>query len=114
MTTFRKGDVVLVPFDFTDRTGSKWRPAVVVSSDRYNAETPDVMIASITGNTRGLPHPGDHPLAEWRAAGLLRPSVVPSKIATIENRLVGRQLGALARTDLEGLASGLRDALGLN
>ena len=112
MTTFHKGDVVLVPFDFTDRSGSKWRPAVVVSSNRYNAETPDVLVASITGNTRALRHPGDHPLSEWRAAGLVTPSLAQTKIATIENRLVGRKLGTLASTDLASLESGLREAFG--
>lgn len=31
------GDVVLVPFPFTDQSGIKKRPAVVVSSQKYNA-----------------------------------------------------------------------------
>jgi mRNA-degrading endonuclease toxin of MazEF toxin-antitoxin module len=59
MTTYRRVDVVLVPFDFTDRSGSKWRPAVVISSDRYNTDTPDVVVASITSNLQAVPHPGD-------------------------------------------------------
>ena len=76
MTTYRKGDVVLVPFDFTDRSGSKWRPAVVISSDRYNRETPDVLIASITGNLNAIPHPGDWRIGAWQAAGLLRSCLI--------------------------------------
>ena len=64
MTAYRRGDVVLVPFDFTDRSGSKWRPAVIVSGQRYNRQTPDVLIASITGNLRAMPHPGDHRLGD--------------------------------------------------
>lgn len=113
MTTYRKGDVVPVPFDFTDGSGTKWRPAVVISDERYNADTPDVLIASVTGNTRALPHPGDHTLTEWRPAGLLMPSIAQTKIATIENRLVRRKLGALASSDLAALESGLRQAMGL-
>ena len=31
MIANRRGDIVLVPFDFTDRSGAQWRPAVVVS-----------------------------------------------------------------------------------
>ena len=40
MTGFRFGDVLLVPFPFTDQTGAKQRPAVVCNSDRYKRERP--------------------------------------------------------------------------
>ena len=39
------GDVVLVPFPFTDQTASKKRPAVVVSADAYHHRRPDVIKA---------------------------------------------------------------------
>ena len=113
MTTFRKGDVVLVPFDFTDRSGAKWRPAVIVSSNDYNQKTPDVLIASITGNLRAIPHPGDRRLADWQAAGLVKPSLAQTKIATIEASLIGRKLGTLSSADMNVLEQGLREALGL-
>jgi hypothetical protein len=38
----RFGDVIVVPFPFTDQTAIKRRPAVVVSSERYNRERPDL------------------------------------------------------------------------
>ncbi len=62
---------------------------------------------------RALPHLGDHPLPDWQAAGLLRPSLVQTKLATIEASLVGRQLGSLTASDLAALAQGLRTALDL-
>jgi len=37
-TGYSFGDVVLVPFPFTDQTGLKKRPAVVVSSTTYHEE----------------------------------------------------------------------------
>ncbi len=114
MTTCRRGDVVLVPFDFTDGSGSKWRPAVVVSSDRYNRESPDVMIASITGNLKAVAHPGDWTLANWQTAGLLKPSLAQTKIATIEATIVGRRLGTLSASDMAAVTRGLREALALD
>ena len=113
MTAHRKGDVVLVPFGFTDQSGSKWRPAVVVSGDRYNAETPDVLIASITGNLRAIPYPGDHQIRAWQTAGLLMPSLAQTKIAAVEASIVGRRLGALAGADMAAFERGLREALDL-
>ena len=112
-TPLRRGDIVLVPFDFTNRSGTKWRPAIVVSSNRYNRATPDVVVASVTGNLRAIRHPGDCLLTDWQAAGLLKPSLAQTKLATIEASVVGRRLGSLSSQDLAAFEAGLREALGL-
>jgi mRNA interferase MazF len=36
MTDYKFGDIVLVPFPFTDQTTTKKRPAIIVSSNAYN------------------------------------------------------------------------------
>ena len=48
---FSFGDVVLVPFPFTDQSGTKKRPAVVVSSHSYNASRRHIVIMAITSQT---------------------------------------------------------------
>ena len=48
MTTYKPGDILLVPFPFTDHTATKQRPAVVLSSELYNRSNPDLIIAPIT------------------------------------------------------------------
>ncbi len=45
---YRKGEIVLVNFPFTDFSMSKVRPAMVVSSNLYHAEKPDLMLAALT------------------------------------------------------------------
>src|SRR5262249_15589307 len=42
------GDVVLVPFPFTDLSNAKQRPALVVSGDAFNSTREDVLVAAIT------------------------------------------------------------------
>ena len=113
-TIWSRGDVVLVPVGFTDQSGAKRRPAIVVSSDEYNAQSPDVMIASVTSNLLAIRHPGDHLIRDWQAAGLLRPSLVQTKIATVEATIIDRRLGRLSGDDLTVLDRGLREALGLS
>lgn len=113
MTVYVKGDVVLVSMDFTDRSGSKLRPAVVVSGEEYNRATPDVLIASVTGNLGAVSHPGDHRIARWEAAGLLKPSLAQAKLATVETSIIRRKLGTLDAADLTSLSSGLKKAMEL-
>lgn len=112
-SSYSRGDVVLVPMDFTDRSGSKVRPAVVVSTEDYNTASPDVLIVSITSNRKALPHPGDHNIQQWKAANLLKPSLAQTKLATVEAHIIHRKLGTLHAEDLDALDAGLREALGL-
>jgi mRNA-degrading endonuclease toxin of MazEF toxin-antitoxin module len=42
----KRGDVIIVDFLFSDRTGSKVRPALVVQADDFNARLSDTIIGS--------------------------------------------------------------------
>ncbi len=110
MTTYDKGDVVLVSMPFTDRSGSKVRPSVIVSGEEYNRRTPDVLIASVTGNLGAAPHPGDHRVSGWKSAGLLKPSMAQTKIAAVATSVVRRKIGRLDAADLTAFSSGLKKA----
>jgi mRNA interferase MazF len=48
----QRGDVVMVDWLFSDRTGSKRRPALVVQADVYNTSLDDTILAMITGSAR--------------------------------------------------------------
>jgi mRNA interferase MazF len=108
----RRGDVILVPIDFTNRAGSKIRPAIVVSDADYNRR-PDRIIISVTSNLGTLPHPGDHVLVHWQAAGLKAPSLAQMKLSTVEASIIRRTVGRLHPNDLAAVNRGLAEALGL-
>jgi len=95
------GDVVLVPFPFTDQTVSKKRPAVVVSSDAYHRDRPDVIVAV-----------GDVLIEDWREAGLVKASLIKPVFTTVEQRLILRKLGALQPTDLVALRTAIQQVIG--
>jgi hypothetical protein len=60
------GDVVLVPFPFTDQSGTKKRPAVVVSSDGYNASRRDIVIMAVTSQVRTPLGFGEGMIDDWQ------------------------------------------------
>ena len=94
------GEVVLVPFPFTDHSGTKKRPAVIVSSSGYNANRRDLVIMAITSQVRTPPGFGEALVTDWQAAGLIKPSVLKPVFTTIEQELVLRTMGKLSDVDL--------------
>lgn len=101
--THAHGEVVLVPFPFTDQSGAKKRPAVVISSDDYNASRRDCVIMAITSQVRTPLGFGEALVADWQSAGLIKPSVLKPVFTTIEQSLVVSTLGTLSATDLRVL-----------
>lgn len=112
MTSYKFGDVLLVPFPFTDLSGSKQRPAVVINSTRYSRERPDLMLMPITSQNPGATRFGDFPVSDIQAAGLIVPGVIKPLIFTIEAKLVRKHLGALTEDDQRTLRQTIAQLIG--
>ena len=106
------GDVVLVPFPFTNQAASKQRPAVIVSAGPYNRVKPDVVVMAITSQFRPSPALGEVWLGQWQTAGLLKPSAIKPVFATIEQPLVIRKLGKLSAGDQAALRKAIAETIG--
>jgi len=82
---FSFGDVVLVPFPFTDQSGTKKRPPL------------------------GF---GESMVADWQGAGLVKESVLKPVFTTIEQGLVIRVMGHLSAADIKILREVVADVIG--
>ena len=51
-TTYKQGDIVLIPFPYSDLTGVKQRPALIISNEMLN-KTQDRICCLITSNETG-------------------------------------------------------------
>ena len=111
-TTYSFGDLVLVPFPFTDQTSHKKRPATIISTPAYNAAKPDVVIMAVTSRVESMQTLGEFSIGGWRQAGLLRPSVVKPVITTIEKGLVIKKLGQLQAADQDQLRRIVKTIIG--
>jgi mRNA interferase MazF len=112
MTGYRRGDVVLVGFVYSDESGKKLRPAVIISSLAYHRGRREVIVAAITSNVSRR-HYGDHLIGDWTGAGLLFPSLVTGIVRTIAGTMIDRKLGSMAKPDMDAVDSELRRALDL-
>ena len=109
MPSSSKSDVVLVRYPFSDLTGAKVRPAVVVNAPHSSQ---DLLIVPLTSRTASL-LAGEFVLAEWRAAGLNVATAVKRGIYTVRQNLLMKTIGKLADVNAESLENSLRGWLSL-
>lgn len=112
----RRGDVVLVPFPFADLTGSKVRPAVIVSADPQGPELIIAFITSVLSNRslRGAEVELSRSDPEFLATGLKSDSLIRTdKLVTLLRTMVSRRLGVIGPATHVKLAATLRAAFGL-
>jgi mRNA interferase MazF len=112
--TYSFGDVLLVPFPFTNQRMAKKRPAIVVSSDRYNQQHIDLILMAVTSQTGSLTYTDNLVIHSWQQAGLLKPSVIKPIIMTAESNLILKKLGTLTLSDQQALQKLISQILGLS
>ncbi len=107
----KAGDVVIVQFQ--GARGSKRRPALIISSDTYINERPDVILAVITTNTEAATAKSDHLLQDWELAGLNKASAVRAFLGTYRQSEVSAAIGKLSGRDWTQVQMALRRALAI-
>ena len=113
MPAFERGDIVRVPFPYTDRDTRQHRPALVVSDGPVGDRGSLLWVLMIT-SAENRPWSGDVSLARgYKGMGLPAPSLIrTTKIATIETRHADL-LGRLNTRRLGEVETALGNHLGL-
>lgn len=110
----KRGEVVLVDFPFSDGSGSKNRPALVVQSDALNKASRDTILATITTLTRPGPTVVAIDPKENLHSGLrLACAVRVDNMHTVEQQLILGSIGYLSRQTMQKVDACLKKALGL-
>jgi mRNA interferase MazF len=110
--TYKKYDVVTVPFPFTDSAMQKRRPALVLSDyATFNAKIGHSVMAMITSE-KNAPWPLDVKIGDLKQAGLPAPSVVRLKLFTLDHRFVVARVGALSDSDRIRVEASIHALLG--
>lgn len=96
-----RGEVVFVDYPYSDRTGSKVRPCLVIQTDQNNSRLDDTIVVTITSRTaRAAIEPTqlliDIASAAGKQSGLLFTSAIQCEnILTVDSNFVLRRIGSL-------------------
>jgi mRNA interferase MazF len=116
--SFSRGDIVLVDYPFSDRTGSKVRPALVVQNDTLNARITDTILVSISRSTHrasGTQLFIDLGTADGAKTGLRQNSMVQCEnLLTHDQRLILLKIGTMPAVLMPQVDDCLKAALGLS
>ena len=100
MPAFEQGDVIKVPFPYTDRQTRQFRPALVISTGPLEKLHSLLWVVMIT-SAQNKGWAGDVPIPDSGAAGLPAPSVIRcARITTIEAS-AAIKLGSLSAVELK-------------
>jgi mRNA interferase MazF len=98
-----KGDIVLITFPFTDLSGTKLRPAIILIDN-----PPDITVCFITTQTQWQ-EPSDIIIDPSPSNGLRKRSLIrTNKIATLDKTLAKGLLGKLGSGELDELNNNLK------
>jgi len=109
--SLKRGDIVLLPFPWTDMSNYKVRPALVVSDDAFNKKNKDAIFLFITSHkyTSDFDYYLDAKDPAFKHTGLKCSSTFRlSKIITLEQTLAKRRLGFAEKKLMLKIESGLK------
>ena len=94
----KQGEIFLVPFPFSDLSGSKVRPVVIISNDGFNFSSEDVLVSGITSNTSKDNYAVQITNKDMGEGHLIvNSSVKVENILRIEKKLLMKKIGSLKK-----------------
>ena len=115
----QRGDIVLIDFPYSDNTGRKIRPALVVQSDIWNPQIDDTILAVITSSTQrrigaSTQYSIDISTVEGQQTGLHFNSIVQCEnLITQDQELILQVIGKLPDSAMQQIDICLKSALGI-
>lgn len=98
MEALMKGDVVVIPFPYSDLSNSKRRPALVAAA----IEGDDVILCQITGEMRADRYSIFVSDEDFSNGGLYLASMIrPNKLFTADKSVIIRKIGAIKRDKIK-------------
>lgn len=95
----KQRDIVLVPFPFSDQSGQKVRPALIVSNKGFNTTGEDIVVCAITSIVKSNPYSVLISQNDLEKGILYEPSVVKvENTFKIQKLLIIKSIGSIKST----------------
>lgn len=112
-TVFESGNIVLVPFPFTNMSQTKLRPVLILSNRTYNRSSQDFVCCGITSNLSNKDHSVLLDLKDMKEGTIPKKSRIKfNKIFTLEKTLIIKKVGSVDSKILKSVKSSLFLLLG--
>ena len=101
-----QGDLLLVPFPFSDQSGRKVRPVIIISNDKFNSRSEDIIVVGVTSNiSRDYYSPSlrNDDLEEGK---LFTPCCIKvENILKLEKSLIIKKIGKIKQSKIKEIVS---------
>ena len=107
-TTFNQGDILVVPFPFSDLTSIRQRPVLVLSKKDYNEKCEDIITCGITSNLKDAACSvliDDFNLIEGKLP--LKSRIKFDKLFTLNKDIVIKKVARLNKANFEKVRKGI-------
>ncbi|MBU0592089.1 MAG: type II toxin-antitoxin system PemK/MazF family toxin [Candidatus Micrarchaeota archaeon] len=92
----RQKQIILVPFPFSDQSGTKRRPALIISNDKFDGLSSDIIICAVTSNISNDIYSVKIKPEDWKNGLYSESCVKVANICTVDKRLVIKTIGRLS------------------
>ena len=98
----KQRDLLLVPFPFSDQSGRKVRPVVVISNNDFNKNSDDILIVGVTSNLSKEKYSINLANKDLEQGKLITPCCIKSEnILKIEKELIIKKIGKIKKDTLK-------------
>ncbi len=112
-TQYEQRDIVMIPFEFSDLTAQKQRPAIIISNHDHNRINEDYIFCALTSNPREWVHAVNLSDSDLESGGRmpLQSKIKPTKIMTRHRNLIIKKIAKVNRSKYQEVIDAIQDIL---
>ncbi len=101
-TMYSRGEIVLIPIPFSDLKANKKRPVLIISNNKKNLNSEDVIVVALTSNIRGIDSEiiiNNNDMADGKL--ITEACVRADKIYTLSQNMIDKRFGRINTNKLD-------------
>ncbi len=109
-SSFEQGEIVVAPIPFSSQFSAKIRPALVISKEKYNNKSEDVIVLKVTSKGKDYPFDVGLSAKDFSAGKLKHESVIQADFpVVIEKRSISQKIGKVSSKKLKEVKQKLKE-----